>query len=647
MSFFLKVCFISFVAFFFALHLISCATSPESSRVSLSSLMDRISPVYLGVMESPYCSKVRHYDSSFLIHGRAYYETREVFFVNGHPDSNTTKDEIQGGLGSPSDPKPIRRAEVKVLDSHSQVVQCSETDEEGGFSFRLPKSYETYHVFVNSRADNFYAKVSVLDAPERKNVYALYSSVEAVSDQNLGTLIATADGDILGGAFNLLDQVVRVNEFIREKKEEDLLNSNSLLPFDFIRDLSRDIESCLFSLPIPKLSVFWEPGFNPNQYNGSNAGKSFYSLNSLGRMFINGGNNGNTTVADTDHFDNSIIIHEISHHINNFCSRIDTPAIGKHDGNSIVDPRLAFEEGFANYFQAVVRGQGNYVDTYGNTDGTTRFKIYAPLDYIPIDCSGISSYTGCDVPRNPGEGNFREFSVTRYLWNHQKEISGGFSHLFALNLSKEHFLRDEYAFRSIGLFHLLSSASLPSKRDTMNQLRENHMHIGSRKEFAQPLFLHPDRSCPMSFSIHPQRILTDRGTFSTSHLLLNNDFFHYRPSLYPYASTLTLRYQTQSGHEADLDLYIYEEYGRLSKQESVLLFSEGESDSNVQTIESESIDISSLSSNSHQDYLINVKVETGGGVGRDPGGPTKYELMLNNKPLCPFGVGRSEGFEIF
>ena len=79
---------------------------------------------------------------------------------------------------------------------------------------------------------------------------------------------------------------------------------------------------------------------------------------------------------------------------------------GSHSADAVIDPRLAWSEGFANFFQAAVTGYSLYVDTAGNPSGSTSdFRI------------NLENQSGnyVDKPRNSNEGNFREFSVTRVL----------------------------------------------------------------------------------------------------------------------------------------------------------------------------------------------------------------------------------------
>src|SRR5690606_4925366 len=115
---------------------------------------------------------------------------------------------------------PIRYAEVRVTNASGTVIQCARTSDTGTFSFALPQGSETYTVSVNSRSGAFggttYLNASVMNAPERKGFYSLTATATPTSAVNLGTLTATATGEILGAAFNILDQMVETTDYLRD-----------------------------------------------------------------------------------------------------------------------------------------------------------------------------------------------------------------------------------------------------------------------------------------------------------------------------------------------------------------------------------------------------------------------------------------------
>jgi hypothetical protein len=146
----------------------------------------------------------------------------------------------------------------------------------------------------------------------------------------LGTLtaLATTEDGLLGGAFNILDQLHNANDFIRSKAGS--CGSNFV--------------GCPNFTVAPKVAVYWEPGFNPGSYFEGSSALSFY-IPGFSRLFILGGVNGDINYSDTDHFDNSVIIHEFGHFLEDSMFVSDSPG-GEHNGNRVIDFCFVWFEGF-------------------------------------------------------------------------------------------------------------------------------------------------------------------------------------------------------------------------------------------------------------------------------------------------------------
>lgn len=101
------------------------------------------------------------------------------------------------------------------------------------------------------------------------------------------------------------------------------------------------------------------------------------------KLFILGGSNGNVDTADTDHFDNSIILHEYGHFLEDVYGKTDSPG-GYHNGSSIIDPRLAWSEGFTNSFQGAALGKNFYLDTAGfcNDPEEPKWILFAKCVFV-------------------------------------------------------------------------------------------------------------------------------------------------------------------------------------------------------------------------------------------------------------------------
>lgn len=580
-----------------ALSLSACSKSSESG----SGLDGRISPTFQGPSEPTYCgTAVGISGSTVTLTGTAMYQAREVFSTGS------------GGLGGAGAAKPIRFVEVWATSSSGSLIQCGETNVSGQFSLTVPRG-ASLNISVRSRAFNSNVKASVLDAPEKNKVYSLSQSVTADTSKSIGTLTAGVDDQILGAPFNILDQILATNIYLRAQVG------------------TCAIAGCANFTVAPKVTAYWEKGFNPNSYFDDSQGISFY-LPGYSRLFILGGIDGDVNSSDTDHFDNTIIIHEYGHFIEDTMTQSDSPG-GPHDGNGLIDPRLAWSEAWGNFIQAVVLNNPRYIDTKGNSSGSTRFLFNVNLE----DKTGSGSK---DNPQFTGEGNFREFSVTRFLWDaidtggsNDEAISGGFPQIWAsLVRAIDGFRNPNAAFRSLGLFNFIQQTQI--NQEDWSSLRTLEMQTQASDEFLREYAFYVDNTggcAANNFSITPyDDPTTDPSDIATSNLLRNNDFFHYK---HP-GGTVTFRmnYTVAGGAavETDMDLYIYNSKARFGVSTDVGgRFSERTPDGNNATPEYETVTATNLAAG---DYLINVFVFTGTAISATP---IAFELLANGVRLCP------------
>ena len=132
------------------------------------------------------------------------------------------------------------------------------------------------------------------------------------------------------------------------------------------------------SLQLDPLEVFWSPENRPtNEWNpsrgwivttayrvGPSAGGAPPGIYVLGEAD-----------NDTDEYDQHIIAHEFQHFLEDQVSRSDTPG-GPHSLDEQLDPRVAFSEGFANAFSAMVLNDPVYRDSSGASQGQVfRFDV--------------------------------------------------------------------------------------------------------------------------------------------------------------------------------------------------------------------------------------------------------------------------------
>lgn len=351
-------------------------------------------------------------------------------------------------LGAPvSSALPIKYAEVQVLNSSGSVVQCGVTDSNGALkavdgssALQIPNSAGTYTVKVLARTNHTLAGGS--------GNFKIYSSVKSdicsnavhsvqtsITSNGTGPITASGltayaresetSGQIQGGAFNILNNLVATYEYLASNTGTSDL-------------------SCLN----PKLHIYWQAGFNPAQYiypdeDPNSLSNISYYLRGYNELYINGGKLGNVSAADTDHFDDAVIIHEIGHRLEDACGKMDSPG-GTHNGLFRIDPRLAWSEGWGNFIGAHIfrnkissinpqastalsgyDGWLYYLDTEGYKDGSTitgyeliRLNLTKPGNNPEgfVSSGKTYYYDKVDPVANPGEGHFREVSIARALF---------------------------------------------------------------------------------------------------------------------------------------------------------------------------------------------------------------------------------------
>lgn len=565
--------------------------------------------------EAEYCSPtspVPSGSSYVTISGTAQYRKRKIL-VNGTLSSSANLDL-----------KSIRRAEVIVTNSAGARVFCTETSNTGTFSVVLPINSGTYTVSVNSRGSNSYVNASILSDPTNNIYYALAGTVASSSDSSIG-LIAEVSGELLGGAFNIFDVIVRANDFLRERTSGCDTSFSGCAPFTVA----------------PKVYAYWAKGLNPGTYVGTSSSLSFY-LTGKSQLYILGGSNGNVNSADTDHFDDAVIAHEYGHFIDDRYVKSDSPG-GSHNGNSVIDPRLAWGEGFADFFGSAVSGYGAsdgnpvYADTSGNGDGTATSLIFYNIE---------THSAGYDDPpdANSGEGNFREFAIARALWDiadgsttnaslpntdtndsgssastlvNQDNVFHQYWHVFTGS-----FKSSSRLFRNFGLFMQLLT---PNPTNMTNYLATNlQKQKNDQSDYSGYLYV---CGAGDTFNITPA---TSTGAIDTieetsSNQWASNDFFRFAYS----GGAATLTIEPTSATAVDLDIYVYRDGYKFGDSSTMVAIGNTTSSSD-----------SASMNTSAGTYMVNINAAAStncGSAGCAPKGAgvsQSYKLKLNGNYLC-------------
>lgn len=530
------------------------------------------------------------------------YTCDTVVYDNGVTISGNAKYEFRlAGNGSvQTSGRPIRKAEVKIYNG-TTLIQCGALNDSGAFSLTIPQSSAQHTVRVSSVIYNEVTKAFVLNNPSNRQFHSIETTFVADTTKSVGTITALAgtNTDLKGGAFNVLDQVLNANTYLVTETA----------------GCTSTFANCPIFTNAPLVRIFWEKGVNPGEYVNASSPLSFY-LPGYRELYILGGEDGDIDGSDADHFDNSVILHEYGHFIEDVFSKSNSPG-GLHTGDTIIDPRLAWGEGWANFFQAAITGIPIYRDTWG-TNGTGIYfneNLETPAN---------------DIPSVAGEGNFREFSISRLLWdaidsNNElgvDDVTSPFSELWTVFADPNGgFASSSLRFRNIGLFHSIQR-NLAGGQD-WSLIRASEKHEGSQADYARPVLRGGSCSPVHIEADHIDMSQQENGSAANSNQFASNDFYsYYHPGG---AFSFTLNYTTSPSPAADLDVYVF--------AESYVFTRAALAQAKTAVVNSASSGTETLNTNLAAGYyMINIRVNTTGGV---LGNPADYTMTLGGQPLCP------------
>lgn len=279
------------------------------------------------------------------------------------------------GFG-PSEFRPAE-VEIELLDSdRNAVLATAVTNALGRFEVEVPAT-QGIRIAVNIFARN--QAVQVVD--NLRQIYLWTAAPQTVNSDpfDLGVVqISEADN---AGALNILTVISAGYRYLSGRA----------------------------SGQIPRLRVRWKKGITPP------CGTSCYSG---GEMFLL--NRGSSRFDDTDEYDDSVIMHEYGHHMQDHVSCSTSPGGGHSLCEPDQDSRLAWSEGSAQYFSVVV-GELDpaldqipvlYLDTLGNRTAGSSILVRDNLE------NNDSCETAAYGLRN-------EAAVARILWDLQDAAPDG------------------------------------------------------------------------------------------------------------------------------------------------------------------------------------------------------------------------------
>ena len=245
---------------------------------------------------------------------------------------------------------PIRDAVVELVQSTGGTLATTTTDSNGDYALTAPAST---NVFVRVKAQTRKTttptrNIRVLNNTNGNALYVLDSAVfnSGSANQTRNLLAGSGWGGTsytsvrAAAPFAILDTLMTATDFV-------VANGSS-------------------TVDLPGLDVFW------STLNNSSSGdvtlgqieSTLYRTASTdgpaAGIYVLGDAN-----TDTDEYDQHVLAHEFHHFIEDTISRTDTTG-GTHSPDERLDLRLAFSEGFANAFSAMVLNDPLYSDSLGS-----------------------------------------------------------------------------------------------------------------------------------------------------------------------------------------------------------------------------------------------------------------------------------------
>ncbi len=285
---------------------------------------------------------------------------------------------------------PIRGARVIVLRLNCGVEKVAETTSDGNGDYTVSlntPSGSVLRVAVLAERDDPNSPASIRNNIREKLVYSFESGDLLLTDEASQSYPVDLEVPLdctfqLAGAFNLLEQ--------------------TRIGFEAISVM---FELGMFEPPDRSLTVFWELGDPEGTFftvslpgedlNGDGQGSDPF-------LQFRGGANlcwpSGDCCHNTDHFDDGLVLHEFGHYVAHLYSRDDSPG-GPHAVAELLDPRLAWSEGWADFFSALARNDPLAFDTSEDIVNCTwpcnyfQFSLESKDGHcnVALCCSGIGS----------------------------------------------------------------------------------------------------------------------------------------------------------------------------------------------------------------------------------------------------------------
>jgi PKD repeat protein len=311
------------------------------------------------------------------------------------------------------EPKPVRGAVVELRDGGGALLQTTTTDETGYYSFDAPQGQQLQVVLRAALARPENPTLIHLDVVDNFAADAIGPNAIGLDVTNPGRVWAK-----ISPKFTIAGQHTE-NFYAQTVWTPGAPNGThtrrEAAPFailDAVYQAEKTIRQADPGIVFPLLHMMWSPNNIPCGSTGQppcaaagppvgHIGTTAYH-NSEVAIYVLGAENN-----DTDEYDTQIMLHEWSHYFEAKFSRSDSPG-GSHSLGELLDPRLAFGEGFATAHAAMLTGNASYVDTTGPNQGFGSLK-----DVENDECPGAAGARCAGV----ASGFFSEDGVMELLWD--------------------------------------------------------------------------------------------------------------------------------------------------------------------------------------------------------------------------------------
>ena len=244
---------------------------------------------------------------------------------------------------------PVRGAVVELHSADGVVIDRANTSNDGLYQFQVTGQSDVEVVVKAALGAPRNPDTKVVDNTSQQALYSLIMPVRVGEVDLRQDFNADSgwDGQSYSGTraaapFAILDTIYKAQQLVRSA------DSNVIFPDLLVNWSERNIptkKNPTKNIPTSDLVSIGEIGIT--HFSSDN---QIYILGAAG--------------IDTDEYDAHVIAHEWAHYLERVFSRSDSLG-GHHQLDDILDPSVAFSEGFGNAFSAMVLDDPIYVDAIG------------------------------------------------------------------------------------------------------------------------------------------------------------------------------------------------------------------------------------------------------------------------------------------